>query len=121
MAHRAVIAMRYWAVPNAMCHCRSEFESSVTITVMNSVKWSKSSGSEPLVSSFSKKQWSRSSPEPLEFRRSFPREMSGCREVSRTTRRRVFSGFPMRRDAGSSLKFRCVPMSAECWSVESLS
>ena len=76
-------------MPNAMYHCRSEFESSVTNTVMNSVKWSKSSGSEPLgffsfcgvlrlispilffgvgVSSFSKKQWSRSSPEPLEFR-----------------------------------------------------
>ena len=51
MAHRAVIAMRYWAVPNAMYHRRSEFESSVmNISVMNSVKWSwsKSSGSEPL-------------------------------------------------------------------------
>ena len=48
MAHRAVIAMRYWAVHNAMYHCRSEFESSVTNTVMNSVKWSKSSGYEPL-------------------------------------------------------------------------
>ena len=48
MAHRAVIAMRYWAVPNAMHHCRKEYESSGTNTVMNSVKWSKSSGSEPL-------------------------------------------------------------------------
>eukprot|EP00956_Cyclotella_meneghiniana_P038084 scaffold148547_cov47-Cyclotella_meneghiniana.AAC.3 len=28
MAHRAVIAMRYWAVPNAMYHCRKRYESS---------------------------------------------------------------------------------------------
>ena len=36
-------------MPNAMYHRRSEFESSVmNISVMNSVKWSKSSGYEPL-------------------------------------------------------------------------